>query len=247
MQSVDEETVTKLQALNQQFYASFAQTFADSRPILDPALVCILPHIPERARVLDAGCGNGRLARLLDKERPGTTYVGLDSVPDLIKIARADAHDLANISTTFLVTDITQPGWSIALPGAPFDCAVSLAVLHHIPSFDLRTRVVQAIADTVHSGGTLILSAWQFLNSPRLRRKIVPWSEANISQDTLDPHDYLLGWKREGRGLRYCHLIDENEFKEIAHLSHLRLRESFLAGGREGNLGLFAILEKDRA
>ncbi|MCJ7736980.1 MAG: methyltransferase domain-containing protein [Anaerolineae bacterium] len=245
MHNVDAETVSRLQALNQQFYNSFAQTFAESRPVSDPALVCILPYIPESARLLDAGCGNGRLAQLLDRDRPGTTYLGIDSSADLITIARATAEKLTNVSASFLIADITQPEWPTALAGGPFDCCVSLAVLHHIPSIELRTAAVRAMAGAVRQGGTVILSAWQFMNSARLRRKIVPWAEAGLTPDSLDVGDYLLDWKRDGRGLRYCHLIDEGEIAAHARASHLQLQHTFLSGGREGNLGLFAILSRD--
>jgi tRNA (uracil-5-)-methyltransferase TRM9 len=245
MHNVDTETVNRLQEINQRFYASFAQTFAESRPVSDPALVCILPYIAESARLLDVGCGNGRLAQLLDRDRPGTTYLGIDSSTDLITIARATAQGLTNISASFRVADITDPEWPTSLPEAAFDCCVCLAVLHHIPSIEFRTAAIQAIASTVCQGGTVILSAWQFVNSPRLRRKIVPWSEAGIAQGSLEQGDYLLDWKRGGRGLRYCHLIDEQEIATYAQASHLQLQHIFLSGGREGNLGLFAILAKN--
>jgi capsular polysaccharide biosynthesis protein len=58
----------------------------------------------------------------------------------------------------------------------------------------------------------------------------------------LDPGDYLLDWKRGGRGLRYCHLVDEAEIERLAAESGLRVCETFRAGGREGDLSLFAVL-----
>jgi hypothetical protein len=76
-----------------------------------------------------------------------------------------------------------------------------------------------------------------------MRRKIVDWAEASIAEESLEPGDYLLDWKREGRGLRYCHLVDEAEVQRLAAGSGFRVRETFCAGGREGNLSLFAILE----
>ena len=240
---MDEETVERLLTLNREFYATFARPFAGSRPVSDPALTCILPHIPQCARVLDVGCGNGRLATLLDRERPGATYLGVDAVPELVELAHAQASQITTIAAEFRVADVARPGWGGALPGVPFDCAVALAVLHHIPGFDLRVGVLREIASTLKPDGRLILSTWQFLGSARMRRKIVDWAEADIPEKSLEPGDYLLDWKREGRGLRYCHLVDETEVERLAAGSGFCVRETFRAGGREGNLSLFVILE----
>ena len=240
---MDERTAERLLALNRAFYAAFARPFAVSRPVSDPALVCILPYIPQRARVLDVGCGNGRLALLLDQERPGATYVGVDVVPELVDLARAQAERLTAVSAEFLVTDVTRPGWRGALAGTRFDCVTVLAVLHHIPGSDLRLQVLREISDLLEPGGCLILSTWQFLDSPRMRRKIRDWSEIGIREAEVDAGDYLLDWKREGRGLRYCHLVDRAEVERLAASSGFCVRATFRAGGREGNLSLFVILE----
>jgi SAM-dependent methyltransferase len=238
---MDKEIVERLLALNRAFYAAFARPFAASRSATDPALTCILPYIPQRARVLDVGCGNGRLALLLDRERSGATYVGVDAVPELIAVARAQAARLATITAEFHVADVTRPGWSEGIP-ATFDCALALAVLHHVPGFDLRARALRDVGSLLARGGCLLISTWQFLESARLRRKIVDWVEVGIPRETLEPGDYLLDWRRGGRGLRYCHLVDEAEIERLAAASGLRLRETFRAGGREGNLSLFAVL-----
>ncbi len=282
---MDSETAEKLLALNRAFYASFARPFADSRPVRDPALTCILPYIPQRARVLDVGCGNGRLALLLDRERPGVSYLGFDAVPELVEVARARAAGLAAISAALRVADVARPGWARALAGARagtngleqsapaptpgagaragtrpaptagsgssggavcprFDCAVALAVLHHIPGFELRLRVLRDVAALLEPGGCLLLSTWQFLGSARMRRKIVDWAEVGLAAEALEPGDYLLDWKRGGRGLRYCHLVDEAELDALADAGGFRVRETFRAGGREGNLSLVAVLDR---
>ena len=240
---MDKETTARLLALNREFYAAFARPFAASRPVSDPGLVCILPYIPQRASVLDVGCGNGRLVHLLDRERPGATYLGVDATPELVELARAQAGELTTIAAEFRVADVARPGWGGGLPGAPFDCAVVLAVLFHIPGFDLRVGVLREVASLLKPGGCLILSTWQFLGSARMRRKIVDWAEVGIAEESLEPGDYLLDWKREGRGLRYCHLVDEAEVQRLAAGSGFRVCDTFRAGGREGNLSLFAILE----
>jgi tRNA (uracil-5-)-methyltransferase TRM9 len=239
---VDRETIEKLLVLNREFYAAFAQPFADSRSLSDPALTSILPHIPQHARLLDVGCGNGRLACLLDRERPGAVYIGIDAVPELIEVARAQAADLENIASQFHVADITQSDWSLVIGSSAIDVIVCLAVLHHIPGFDLRARILREMVGLLAPGGIVILSTWQFLDSDRLRRKIVDWAEVGLAEEVLEQGDYLLDWKRGGRGLRYCHLVDETEVERLAAESGTRVQTTLRAGGREGNLSLFAVL-----
>lgn len=236
------EIVERLLALNRAFYAAFARPFAESRSLADPALTAILPYIPPRARVLDVGCGNGRLALLLDRERPGATYIGIDAVPELIEVARTQAEQLAHITAEFHIADVAQPHWSSVIGSSVIDAVVCLAVLHHIPGFDLRVRLLREMAGLLARDGRVILSTWQFLDSPRLRRKIVDWSEVGIAGEALEPGDYLLDWRRGGRGLRYVHLVDAAEVERLAAASGLRLHETFRVGGREGNLSLVAVL-----
>lgn len=241
---MDDRTVDLLLALNREFYATFAGHFAASRTVSDPALTCILPYLPAGARVLDVGCGNGRLALLLDQERPGTCYVGVDAIPELIAEARAEARGLSDTEVVFHVLDVTERGWTRELGIEPFDRAVALAVLHHIPSFDLRARVLRDIAAVLKPGGQAIFSTWRFLAHERLRRKIVAWDEIGIHEDQLDAGDYLLDWRRGGRGLRYCHLVDNDEMEQLALVSGFVVRETFRAGGREGDLSLVAVLDR---
>jgi SAM-dependent methyltransferase len=241
---MNDETIERLLALNRDFYASFAEHFAASRSVSDPALTSILPHLPYRATILDVGCGNGRLALLLDQERPGSTYVGVDAIPELIADARAEASQLPRTEVTFRVVDVTRHNWTKDLPCVPFDCAVVLAVLHHIPDFNLRGKVLRGVANVLKPEGCAILSTWRFLAHQRMRRKVVDWGEIGIDESELDPGDYLLDWKRGGRGLRYCHMVDEEEVERLAAASGFAVRETFRAGGREGDLSLFAILDR---
>jgi len=249
---MEHQTIDKLLALNRHFYASFAEHFAASRSVSDPALTSIVPYLPSQARILDVGCGNGRLAVLLERERPGSTYVGLDAIPELIHEARARTEQLSRTHVIFRVVDITRQGWPEDLPlthpskrsRAGFDCVVALAVLHHIPSFDLRAQVLRDVAGLLRPEGYVILSTWRFLAHERIREKIVSWDEVVVEEEKLEPGDYLLDWKRGGRGLRYCHMIDEEEMEELAVVSSLVVRETFRAGGREGDLSLFAVLDQ---
>ena len=62
---MDSDTIQRLLALNYQFYQTFAAPFSATRQRLQPGVLRLLPAIPETARLLDLGCGNGELARQL--------------------------------------------------------------------------------------------------------------------------------------------------------------------------------------
>ncbi len=230
------ELIERLLALNHTFYQALAGPFSASRTAADPALASILPYIPQGASVLDVGCGNGRLALLLGRERPGTTYVGVDAVPELIDLARSAATQ-ARVAATFYTADIARPGWAELLSPGRYDRVVALAVLHHLPGYDLRLRVVREMAGLLQPEGLLIFSTWHFLSGERTRRKVVPWATLGIAEEELERGDYLLDWKRGGYGLRYCHLLDEQEVDRLAAESGLEPVEEFGTGGREGELG----------
>ncbi len=240
---MDNEIAEKLLELNRGFYAGFARAFADSRPASDPALARILPHIPQHARVLDLGCGNGRTAALLDEERPGSVYVGVDGVGELVAIAQQRAESLAHTTASFHVLDLARPGWPGMLSTLSFDAVLILGLLHHMPGWERRAGLLREARWLLSPGGVIVVSVWQFLESGRMRRKIRPWAEADIAAGQVDEGDYLLDWKRGGKGLRYCHLVDEEELQGLAEEAGLGVVETFRAGGREGNLSLFAVME----
>jgi 2-polyprenyl-3-methyl-5-hydroxy-6-metoxy-1,4-benzoquinol methylase len=182
------------------------------------------------------------LASLLDSQGLEARIVGLDASVELVKRARARAEELQHVQAEYAVSDLAEGGWSSRLPAILFDRVLALALLHHIPGFCHRVALVEEAATPLAPAGKLIISTWQFMNSARLRRKIQPWDEVGIDGDALEPGDYLLDWRRGGRGLRYCHLIDEAEMQRLAAASGLRIHELFHAGGREGNLSLFAVM-----
>jgi SAM-dependent methyltransferase len=238
---MDTATIETLLRLNRVFYDRFAAQFAQSRTPNQPGWRRLLPFLPEQGRLLDVGCGHGRLARLLDQRGPRLAYVGVDSSPHLLAIARADAVALAML-TDFIEADVTTLGWTARLPSGSFDAIAALAVLHHIPGRQLRRDLLAQLADLLAADGVLVLSTWQFMNEARLRRKIVPWSAAGLTPAQVEAGDALLDWQRGGAGLRYCHGVDEGELSGLAEQAGLKVQAMFYDDGRDKNLNLFAVL-----
>jgi tRNA (uracil-5-)-methyltransferase TRM9 len=231
----------RLLDINRAFYEQFARQFADARSTGQASVRAVLATIADGERVLDVGCGDGRVARALDEMGRSVSYTGVDGSESFVTLARQRAEGLRSVSATFICADVAQADWMQRIAAGSFDCVLSLAVLHHIPGAAARQRLVQQMADGVAPSGRLIASTWQFMSSERLRKKIVPWSSAGIDETRLDEGDYLLNWERGGHGLRYCHLIGEDDLRTLCAGAGLAVTDSFLA---DNGLNLYVVAKR---
>ncbi|MEJ2605058.1 MAG: methyltransferase domain-containing protein [Anaerolineales bacterium] len=235
-----DEIIDRLIRLNRGFYQTFAASFAETRARLQPGVLRILDDVNASDSILDLGCGNGELARTLARRGHRGVYYGLDSSQALLEIARTDrSHSRAH----FIDSDLTESGWSRDLP-SPFDRVFAFAVLHHIPGGALRKRILSDVHDLLTSDGKLIMSNWNFPESQRLRKRVLPWSTIGIAKADVDPGDALLDWKRGGRGLRYVHHFSEEELNQLAQAAGFRILDTFYSDGEGGRLGLYQVWEK---
>lgn len=236
MITMHENTVRKLLSLNQNFYNDLAGPFADSRVRPQPGFHRLLEELPQPCDyLLDVGCGDGRLGRFLQARRAIRWYTGVDFSAELL--ARAEAITMGD----FHQRDISRPGSLYGL--GQYQAITCLATLQHIPGTANRQNLVDEMAHALMPGGRIFISTWQFLGSERQQRKITDWSIVGLSEQDVEPNDYLLTRQREEFGLRYVRLIDENEIARLAAASGLRVADQFRADGREGNLSLYTILE----
>ena len=207
----------RLLAINREFYARFAREFSGTRTVEHANLSAIMPYLRNGVKLLDIGCGSGRVAERLDREKLTVDYVGVDVTPSFVAAARSRASRLVRVHAEFELLDITTPGWTETVSThAPFDVALAAAVLHHIPGFELRCAVLCAVRSLLRPRGILVLSNWQFQNDPRLRKKVVPWERLDIDPRALEEGDTLIDWKRGGEGYRYCHLLTTSEIERAA-------------------------------
>lgn len=233
--------VRQLLAINHTFYSEFARAFSETRSSAQTRLDRIVAYIGSDVKVLDVGCGNGRFAERLEKEGRHVEYVGVDASPELIALANARKSKLHRVAADFIVADITSANWSRALSSNSFDIAIALAVLHHIPSFDLRVQVLRELGAQLKHGGKFIMTNWHFERNERLRKKIVPWENVGINAREVESGDALLTWQRGGIGYRYLHLITQSEVLRMADESGLHIVKQFYA---DADLNLYSVLER---
>jgi tRNA (uracil-5-)-methyltransferase TRM9 len=117
----------------------------------------------------------------------------------------------------------------------------AFAVLHHIPSYELRLSILRIVRELLKDDGLFIHSNWQFLNSEKLKARIQSWEAAAISSSAVDAGDFLLDWRSGGKGLRYVHHFDEKELDELADASGFHVADTFYSDGEGSRLGLYQI------
>ncbi len=244
-----DEVTTRLLQLNSEFYQTFADHFSQTRERLQPGVLKALENLPSEARVLDLGCGNGELALEWLSRDPAGRYIGVDSSPLLLEIAREKVQDSR---VSFHVLDLADPAWpdvletELAIPlREHIDRVLSFSVLHHLPDAALRKRLALQVHRILNESGQWIHSNWNFLASKRYQARILPWETIDLTDDDVEEGDYLLDWRRGGYGLRYVHHFTPPELEALAGETGFTVLDTYHSDGEGGRLGLYQVWGKD--
>jgi ubiquinone/menaquinone biosynthesis C-methylase UbiE len=117
-----------------------------AEPLIDPMHRRIAGEVPiDRGKLLDIGCGAGKLDRLIAAARPTLRVVGLDSSEPMIQSARKRSKDVPNLE--FRLGTVEQAGFA-----NEFDCAVSVLSFHH---WEEPEQTLSAVHRALVPGGRL--------------------------------------------------------------------------------------------
>jgi SAM-dependent methyltransferase len=242
------EIARQLIELNHLFYQSCAESFSKTRQRVQPGVMRIINQtIPndKSVSILDLGCGNGELARVLMDSGGRIQYRGLDFSLPLIK-SGSDLPSSDSFQANFMEADLLQDNWSSKMTPGEYDRVFCFAVLHHFPGVENRIRFIQKVHELMAPDGVFAFSVWQFLNSPRLVKRIQPWERADLTSDQVDANDFLLDWRAEceERPLRYVHHFTLEELDEIRTKTGFRIFDRFSSDGHTHDLGEYQVWVK---
>jgi len=97
--------------------------------------------------VIDAGCGSGRLTRVLAGRLPRGHVIAVDRSSNMLEEARARLADLGD-RVSFVASDLTT-----FVARAPVDAVFSTATFHWLHDHE---RLFTSIRDSLRSGGRLV-------------------------------------------------------------------------------------------
>lgn len=141
-------------------YDKFAKTFSNSRKNLAwPEIDYFIEYISQlywekRIKILDVGCGNGRLLKYLKQSNLQFDYMWVDSSSWMIDEAKQEFSD-----DSFEVLDMIN----IDKLWQKFDIVFFIASFHHLETIEDRIRVLLQTKNLLNTDWQVLLTNWNLM------------------------------------------------------------------------------------
>lgn len=160
--------------------------------------------IKDGQRVLDWGCGNGRL--LLFLKELDISYFGVDQSQSLLKLAKKQfAESIKKGKAKFFCTAFKEKKFNDDY----FDLVFMIASFHHLPDKKSRLKLLKKTYKEMKPGAYLLMTVWNLKSE---------WAKAKKDWKKLGENDFLVPWKNQGSVVeveRYYHHFEKSELKEL--------------------------------
>lgn len=199
-------------------YDAWGRQFALHRRVPWEELTPLAALAKSGDRVLDVGCGFGRLYGLL-KDLPagqaGVSYIGVDQSEEQLKIAREMFPE-----ADFQHVDMEQ----LPFPDASFDIVYCIAALHHLSTVRRREDAIREMARVVKSGGLIVLTNWNMHGRwARKHRESGKWKQVSEADYLVSLYDA----RRKLLGERFYHAFTPKELRQLAEDAGLVVTDQY--------------------
>ena len=181
-------------------YNSISGHFNNTRHFIWPSVKQFLETIPKYSIVADIGCGNGKNMTYLNNDH---IFIGTDFSIELLKICKEKQLE------TVVANNCTLP-----YKDNSFDSAISIAVIHHLSTSELRQLAINEIIRITKPNGLIMIQVWAFER------------EYNTKYETQDA---MIPWKTKDNKIynRYYYLFKKNELDKMINLNKVEIIRSY--------------------
>ena len=198
-----ETTVKQILSQTKGTYSHIAFDFDKKRNWVWKGFENFLQYAKPGSKILDVGCGNGRLLQLLSNS--SISYTGFDNNEKLLELAKKN-HPKA----IFALGEAAQ----LPFDNNKFDIVFMIAILHHIPSAKLRERVLHEAYRVLRPKGIFIMTNWDRYRW-RYSKCLIKYTALKfIGASRLDFKDVMIPWSNSEYE-RYYHCFTLGEMKRV--------------------------------
>ncbi|MFZ6014987.1 MAG: class I SAM-dependent methyltransferase [Patescibacteria group bacterium] len=189
-----------------EFYEKEGEIFGHTRHHVWELTLDFISKLKDGDNLVDVGAGN---ARLLDVVPEGVNYIGIEPSSTLREFARRRLAHHKN-------SQMREGGFpKLNLEDGIADAVTCIAVLHHIPSDQVRRESIQELHRILKPGGKMIISVWNLRAKRFFNRETLKTAWLRFSGFAGgDKGDLYYIWKA-GKipRRRYVHAFTLHEFK----------------------------------
>jgi ubiquinone/menaquinone biosynthesis C-methylase UbiE len=215
---MNRDKITKILHDLEAGYDLVSEKFSSTRSFFWRDLEFIKNHVKEGDRILDFGCGNGRLLAFFSDK--SVDYRGVDTSGKLIEIAKEKYPDKAN---NFLKIGSQD---SLPFPNDFFNEIFSIAVFHHFPP-EHSVGVAKELYRTLKPGGEIVITAWNLWQRKRLMyivKSLLRFDFKNVYIPFKDNSGNVFS--------RYHHAYTKSDLKEIFEKAGFQVEKVEVMRGR---------------
>jgi SAM-dependent methyltransferase len=189
-------------------YETIAHRFSETRSgYYWEGISKFISDLPNYSLISDAGCGNGRYMNLNKKYNLNHQFIGFDFCEESTKICNKKNFDV-NMANTKM----------IPYRDNIFDATISIAVIHHLETYQSRLNAIRELKRITKPGGKIFIQVWA---------SDVPKTKKFIKIN--DNNDFYVTWyiNKEKNMRRYYHLFEKDEFKKIVEVCGILIEDCF--------------------
>ena len=194
-------------------YNTISQEFSSSRVFPWEELQLFIPYLKDNFKILDLGCGNGRLIKILEENNCKIEYTGIDFSTELIKQAQESFPKY-----TFKVKDMNN----IDYEENSFNMVFMIASFHHLETKEERLELLKKINKWLKPGGYLFMTNWHLF-----QKKYFKFLFKNIRKKKAW-NDFFIPWQtysQKGERLwRFYHSFTKRELENLLKKTNFKLK-----------------------
>ena len=231
---MDKKTANRILGETEAGYDLIASKFSDTRKRFWSELEFIKKYVKDGDRVLDFGCGNGRLLKIMQDRK--IEYFGLDVSENLLAEGRKKYGDVV-----FSKIDPCQK--TIPLEDNFFNTVYSIAVFHHFPSRKYREDVAKELFRVTKQDGHIVVTVWYLWPASRRRADVSAsrggqkkyfknilknWFEKIKGNSELDWNDCLVSFadNQGNKFQRFHHAFTKRELRKLFESAGFEVEKS---------------------